>query len=184
MKRTAATSNSSEKSPNKRQKKNQRPGDEATTSNVTAASTEAASSDQQVGLQQQINAKIEKILNDGKDNLVQAKADALIYQNRCLGKMAKSGEVKIVENLIEVEDIDVNTRNKEGQTPLILASRSGHTEIVSMLLRLPETKVDAQDVQGFTALLYAAIDYKVAALRLQIAKAEDEFLSARKAWRR
>ena len=56
MKRTAATSNSSEKSPNKRQKKNQRPGDEATTSNVTAASTEAASSDQQVGLQQQINA--------------------------------------------------------------------------------------------------------------------------------
>ena len=93
--------------------------------------------------------------------------------------MAKSGEVKIVENLIEVEDIDVNTRNKEGQTPLILASRSGHTEIVSMLLRLPETKVDAQDVQGFTALLYAAIDNKVAALRLLLEKVFQSLMQRR-----
>ena len=116
-------------------------------------------------IQENIDAHIKEIIETVKDQ-IQAKANVLIYQNKCLSKMAKVGKAKIVENLMKVEFIDINTRNNEGQTPLILACRKGHFEIVSKLLGSQKTDVDAVDIHGFTALLHAATTKDVTAVRL------------------
>ena len=80
----------------------------------------------------------------------------------------------IFENLIKVEDIDVNTTNKEGQSPLILASQAGEEEIVNKLLENPKTNLGVVDVHGYSALLHCAANNHTEVLKQLLAKSTQE----------
>ena len=56
--------NSNEKSPNKRQKKNQRPGDEASSSSTISSNTATGNTSSSDHFQQQIDAKIKEFLDN------------------------------------------------------------------------------------------------------------------------
>jgi|GEM_PF-2681059 len=81
---------------------------------------------------------------------------------------ARSGNVETVQALLEVR-VDVNVRDKEGRTALMLAvdAASKHykedaketqetREIVKKLLQA-DAKIDEQDKDGFTALMFATL---------------------------
>ncbi|CZR60318.1 uncharacterized protein PAC_10214 [Phialocephala subalpina] len=53
------------------------------------------------------------------------------------------------------EDVDVDSEDKEGQTPLLLAARNGHTAVVELLLERV-AKPDCKNKRGQTPLIYAA----------------------------
>ncbi len=68
-------------------------------------------------------------------------------------KMAKEGADSLVEMLLSV-GADVNARDENGQTPLMLAAAEGHTETVTALLDAG-ADVHANDNDGKTASLLA-----------------------------
>jgi ankyrin repeat protein len=67
---------------------------------------------------------------------------------------AKNGETEIVETLLGL-GADVEARDGEGGTPLIIAAYAGHNEVVDALLA-NGSDVNALDKQGSTAIMYAA----------------------------
>jgi ankyrin repeat protein len=60
-----------------------------------------------------------------------------------------------VEILLEQENIDVNSTELEGQTPLHLAVSTGKTELVQLLLAHPKIKINKQDKAGKSPLALA-----------------------------
>ena len=73
----------------------------------------------------------------------------------------QKGDIKSVLRYLEKnqgkKDFDINMRDKDGNTPLILASASGHKDVVNALLQVPGIKIDARRLgTGMTALMYAA----------------------------
>ncbi|KAH8429735.1 ankyrin repeat domain-containing protein [Aspergillus melleus] len=56
------------------------------------------------------------------------------YQKRLLRAAANAGHTGIVQRLIELGEITVNTRDKLLQTPLYGAAAGGHKEVVELLL--------------------------------------------------
>lgn len=67
---------------------------------------------------------------------------------------ASEGDAGMVKALLE-KGADVNARNGEGDTPLILAARNGHAETVSALLE-SEADPDMTDAAGDTAIIIAS----------------------------
>ena len=66
-----------------------------------------------------------------------------------------TGDVAKVSSLLQGENqIDVNQRDSEGYTALLLASEGGHTEIVQQLLK-SGANIDAQTKEGESALMKA-----------------------------
>ena len=59
----------------------------------------------------------------------------------------------IVCQLLEHKEIDVNVKNRRGDTALMLASKAGHENIVNQLLEHKEIDVNAQNNKGTTALM-------------------------------
>ena len=64
-----------------------------------------------------------------------------------------SGNIQEVKRLINSR-VDINTRDKDGQTPLILATYKGYKEIVIILIK-NGANVNIKDKNGWTALTYA-----------------------------
>ena len=52
-------------------------------------------------------------------------------------------------------DVDVNARNKEGVTPLMVAIMNGDLDRVKLLLKQPDIDVNLYDKNGNTAVIYA-----------------------------
>ena len=77
-----------------------------------------------------------------------------INNNNKLIQSSKFGNKETVEKLLK-EGADVNAKNSEGYTALILASSNGHKEIVEMLLE-KGADVNAKDSDGWTALMWAS----------------------------
>lgn len=69
-------------------------------------------------------------------------------------KTAKRGKASEILSFLE-EGVKVDTRNKEGDTALMLASYFGNEAVVKILLS-HSAKIDAQNSTGQTALMYAA----------------------------
>lgn len=67
------------------------------------------------------------------------------------------GHVPLVQFLLKQVAIDVEVRDNDGSTPLMVAAQNGHDLVVYLLLN-KGAQVDAQDNQGFTALMAAAQD--------------------------
>ncbi|ETW06427.1 serine/threonine protein kinase, variant 1 [Aphanomyces invadans] len=68
----------------------------------------------------------------------------------------QSGKTKVVAALLERDDMDVNFKDKYGDTPLIAAAEDGNIENVALLLANPATQVNAQGARQQTALAKAA----------------------------
>ena len=77
-----------------------------------------------------------------------------INNNNKLIQSSKFGNKETVEKLLK-EGADVNAKNSEGYTALILASSNGHKEIVEMLLE-KGADVNAKDKYVYTALELAS----------------------------
>ena len=60
------------------------------------------------------------------------------------------------KNDIEKKDIEIDFKNKEGYTPLMIASYKGNTDMVKLLLEY-NASVDITNNYNYTALIYACI---------------------------
>ena len=71
-------------------------------------------------------------------------------------KASENGDVKKIKKIIESEnEINFNIQDKDGNTPLILASCNGHDEIVEELVHT-RANVNIQNKKGYTALIQAS----------------------------
>lgn len=99
------------------------------------------------------------------DNLKTTKCDLLSPDNDPLNSnsndYSEDTAVKNVNELIAV-GIDVNIRNKNGNTPLFFAVEDIKPEVVKQLLR-QGANIEAEDKYGYTALHYAV---KIRSLRM------------------
>ena len=66
------------------------------------------------------------------------------------------GNLNEVARLLRTPGAAVNQANKDGETPLFLASREGHTEVVEALLAAPGIAVNQADNDGETPLWWAS----------------------------
>ena len=69
---------------------------------------------------------------------------------------AKKGETKAVEALA-AQGADLEMKDKDGRTPLMLAAQYGHTATVQALLA-KGAKADARDAKGWNAYMLALLD--------------------------
>ncbi|MBN3307206.1 ACVL1 kinase, partial [Amia calva] len=68
------------------------------------------------------------------------------------------GFVDIVSILDQCPHLDVNHKDNDGNTALMIASQAGHITIVNYLLNyFPGVEMEARDTRGFTALIKAAM---------------------------
>ena len=56
------------------------------------------------------------------------------HNEKSLFNLCKKGDLNKVKNLIEIEDVDLNLRDKWDSTPLYYACLCGHIELVQYLL--------------------------------------------------
>ncbi|TLD17067.1 uncharacterized protein PgNI_00723 [Pyricularia grisea] len=66
------------------------------------------------------------------------------------------GHKRVVQILLDTGEVDVNTKDKYGQTPLSWAARQGHEAVVRILLDTNKVDVDSKDRFGQTPLSFAA----------------------------
>jgi len=100
---------------------------------------------------------------------VNAKDD---YGSTALHRESEYGDVEKVGSLLEQPGIDVNVKNKDGRTTLIIASRCGRTKIVAMLLE-KGADVDAKDNNGKTALMQASTSGRTEIVQMLLNKGAD-----------
>ncbi len=74
-------------------------------------------------------------------------------ENKALINAAKKGDVDALQALLG-KGVDINTKDRYGMTPLILAAFGGHYNMVEILID-NGADVDAEDKDGNTALLVA-----------------------------
>ena len=67
---------------------------------------------------------------------------------------AKKGNIEVVKLLLK-ENTDVNIRNEDGWTALMLASHNGHMQVIEVLLK-ENADVNIQSEKGMTALMLAS----------------------------
>ena len=67
---------------------------------------------------------------------------------------------------------DLNTRDRWGRTPLMIAAKAGNQEMVEVLLGW-EADLHARDQRGYTALMYGAWKGHVEIVRLLIERGAD-----------
>jgi ankyrin repeat protein len=70
-------------------------------------------------------------------------------------KAAVEGDVAVIDSLLR-EGIDIDSKDKYGQTALMLAARHGHAQAVQLLLR-KEAALDATAKYRLSALMLAVI---------------------------
>ena len=71
-----------------------------------------------------------------------------------LGLAASTGSVEVMQALLANAWVDVNAKQRGGNTPLTIASAKGRSDIVRLLLAA-KADVSAQDNDGKTALMLA-----------------------------
>jgi hypothetical protein len=84
-----------------------------------------------------------------------------------LSHACASGFIPILELLGDVEDVDPNLADNDGNTPLIFAAQAGHDDVVNFLLRhFRHVRIDQCNKLGFTALMKAAIQGRTRCAKL------------------
>ncbi|TFK18242.1 hypothetical protein FA15DRAFT_268049 [Coprinopsis marcescibilis] len=76
--------------------------------------------------------------------------------NTALHLAAMEGYEELVQALLDSGEVDVNSRNRTMQTPLIKAATLGHPAVVQLLLATPDIEIDARQFGGATAFIKAA----------------------------
>lgn len=83
-------------------------------------------------------------------------ADVFFNSDTTIFTSCKNGKLEKVKEFIEVENVDVNKKNTQGYTPLILAADNNRMDVVKYLIE-KGADVNYQDIYDRTALHYAAI---------------------------
>lgn len=79
------------------------------------------------------------------------------------------GQVNVVKLFLLRGDVDLNHRNKDGYTPLILAARANDPKVLELLLQDARVKPNQTDREGYTALMHAVREAKPDNVALLIA---------------
>jgi ankyrin repeat protein len=90
--------------------------------------------------------------------LLEAQADINAqggFHGNALQAASVNGYEAVVKILLDTGEVEVDSRNNHGETPLILAVKNGHEVIVRMLLETGKVKVDSKTNYGETPLLLA-----------------------------
>ena len=72
----------------------------------------------------------------------------------------------VVRLLIERDDVDINAKDKGGQTALILATKLGYEAVVRLLIGRDDIDINTKGQYGQTALMRAVKDKHMAVLQL------------------
>ncbi|KAI9781824.1 MAG: hypothetical protein M1816_002174 [Peltula sp. TS41687] len=68
----------------------------------------------------------------------------------------KNGHEAVVKLLVERDDVDADSRDNSGPTPLSGATENGHEAVVELLLARNDVEADPKDENGRTPLSWAA----------------------------
>ena len=79
---------------------------------------------------------------------------------------AQRGYKELVEDLLETGEEGVDSKDRDGRTPLSLAAAGGHEAVVKLLLATGEVDVDSKDGDGRTPLSRAAAGGHEAVMKL------------------
>jgi ankyrin repeat protein len=119
-----------------------------------------------IGFDENQKNHLQEIRNGGKngalleasdsDHLENENKDADDFYNQLLLFASIIGNKEKIEISLQQENIDVNQRDANGCTPLMIASRDGHKEIVRMLLKHKSIDANLQNKKGLTALVEAS----------------------------
>lgn len=83
-------------------------------------------------------------------------------------KAVAAGDLAMIRTLLD-QGIDINAKNKEGETALMLACLEGRTEVARLFIE-KGADLHAKDSVGATALLYAAVGGSLDTMKLLIDK--------------
>lgn len=100
---------------------------------------------------------------------------SLSQSQRGLHEAASEGDAALVSRLIK-DGADVNARNKEGLTPLMMAAGRGNVKIAALLLNKGadvNAKLELENYRGLTALMFAIFDGHAEAVKLLIERGAD-----------
>ena len=75
-------------------------------------------------------------------------------------------DLELIKDILEYSVIDINSKNSDSQTALIVAARNGREKCVELLLKHPGIDVNLQTIMGNTALMLAAYYGKEKAVEL------------------
>ena len=84
-----------------------------------------------------------------------------------MGSNNESQEV-VVKQLLARDDVDLNSKDNSGQTPLLLAASNGYESVVSLLLARDDIDLDLKNDSGQTPLSLAASNEHEAASYAQL----------------
>ena len=89
----------------------------------------------------------------------------------------ETGNASTVADILAREDFEVNVRNQDNRTPLLLASLNNHPEIVGMLLANENIKVDVYDNKNQSALIHGCEVSSVESVKLLLkhARCTDDY---------
>lgn len=76
-------------------------------------------------------------------------------EDSALAYAARNGHSAIVKLLINRPDVEINCRNKSGQTPIFQAVKASQRETFTLLLENEHTSLDLEDYSGRSVLSYA-----------------------------
>ena len=81
--------------------------------------------------------------------------------------LCNNGMIEMLELLEDIQSIEYNIPDSEGNTPLHFAAQAGHVDVVSFLLnRVRTINVDPVNKQGFTPLMKAALQGRIKCSKL------------------
>ena len=104
---------------------------------------------------------------------IEADCESSKHEDRPLMWAASSGHERVVKLLIDRLDVDVNSMDFDGVSPLGIAASEGHEAVVKLLLEHASINADAQeDTTGTTPLSAAAAQGHEAIVRLLVNRAD------------
>ncbi len=89
-------------------------------------------------------------------------------------KAAVGGDLAVIDNLLR-EGVDVDSKDKYGQTALMLAARYGHEQVVQLLLQ-KEAALDTTAKYRLSALMLAVLYRQAGIAKLLVAAGADTAL--------
>jgi ankyrin repeat protein len=70
--------------------------------------------------------------------------------------VSRYGLMNLLSCFLEMDKVDVDSKDEDGRTPLSWAARNGHEAVVKMLLNTGRVDIDVRDRDGRTPLSWAA----------------------------
>ena len=102
------------------------------------------------GLDQLLSSFMERL--GGQLGLPSEMLEQMGLRSRTLHAACFKGDFNRVKSLIQDDNVDVNGKDDDGHTPVIVAAHAGHTEIVQYLSSLNDCNVGLADNSGRNAI--------------------------------